>query len=133
MKLSRDVSDSTGDEEPDWLQAGLTPVSPAASTPADEPAPAPGTLPTPTAGDGEDEIPDFLREAGWGEDTGTFQEGASAFDASDESFEEPAIAEGDLPDWVRNLVKMLKVLPTRPMKILKGSESEKDTLQIDFS
>ncbi len=93
------------DEEPDWLKTGLASGSFDASTPTaasqhgDETASAPGSLPIPSAG-GEDEIPEFLRKAGWGENTGTFQEGLGTFDASDET-EEPALAEGDLPDWVK--------------------------------
>ena len=87
------------DEEPDWLKTGLASGSFDASTPADEAASASGSLPAPSAS-GDDEIPEFLRKAGWGEDTGTFQEGLGTFDSSDES-EEPALAEGDLPDWVK--------------------------------
>lgn len=93
------------DEEPDWLKAGLASGSfgasdsTAASPQRDELASVSGSLPVPSAG-GDDEIPEFLRKAGWGEDTGTFQEGLGALDSSDES-EEPALAEGDLPDWVK--------------------------------
>ena len=81
--IGRDEGAVASGEEPDWLKAGLTPESPA--------------TPAPTAG-GEEEIPEFMRAAGWGEDTGTFQEGPGT---SDELSEEPAIAEGDLPDWVK--------------------------------
>ena len=100
--IGRDQSSAGSDEEPDWLKAGLAPESPSVPSWAEEPASVPGTLPTPTANGGEDEIPEFLRAAGWGEDTGTFQEGSGAFDDySDDSHEEPALAEGDLPDWVK--------------------------------
>jgi len=104
--IRRDEDAAASGEEPDWLKAGLTPESLAASTPTalfpqgEGPASASGSLPTPTVG-GEDEIPEFLREAGWGEDTGTFQEGSGTFGVFDETPEEPAIAEGDLPDWVK--------------------------------
>jgi competence ComEA-like helix-hairpin-helix protein len=93
------------DEEPDWLKTSLASGTFDASTPSaaspqgEESASASGSLPVPSAG-GEDEIPEFLRKAGWSEDTGTFQEGSGTFDSSDES-EEPALAEGDLPDWVK--------------------------------
>ena len=74
--IGRDESTAASGEEPDWLKAGLTPESPAAASPqGDELASISGSLPTPTVG-GEDEIPEFLREAGWGEDTGAFQEGS---------------------------------------------------------
>jgi competence ComEA-like helix-hairpin-helix protein len=108
------------DEEPDWLKTGLASGTFGASTPTassphgEDAASVSGGLPVPSAG-GEDEIPDFLRQAGWGEDTGTFQEGPGVFDASDES-EEPALAEGDLPDWVRAMA------PT-------GAGKEESTLQ----
>jgi competence ComEA-like helix-hairpin-helix protein len=93
------------DEEPDWLKSGLASgsfgasASTASSPQGEESASVSGGLPIPSAG-GEDEIPEFLRKAGWGEDTGTFQEGLGVFDSSDES-QEPALAEGDLPDWVK--------------------------------
>lgn len=106
--ISRDQDTAGSDEEPDWLKAALTPETPGAPTstasppPGEEPAPVSDSLPAPTANGGEDEIPEFLREAGWGEDTGTFQEGASPLDDSaGRTTEEPAIAEGDLPDWVK--------------------------------
>ena len=97
---------AAGNEEPDWLRTGLTSASFDASTPTasssqeDEPASAPGGMPVPSAG-GDDEIPEFLRAAGWGEDTGAFQEGLGSFDDSDESSEATPLAEGDLPDWVK--------------------------------
>jgi len=108
-------SEGTGADEPDWLKSGLTDDIPVTSPPVassskeDEPAPVPGSLPIPTE-EGSDidksEIPDFMREAGWGEDTGAFQEGSGTFEASGEaSGETPAepIAEGELPDWVQSM------------------------------
>ena len=92
LGIGRDEGAAPSDEEPDWLKEGLTPQVSPGSFPTDEPAPASG---------GDDEIPDFLRAAGWGEDTGSFKEGPGVYDASDESPEEPAIAAGDLPDWVK--------------------------------
>ena len=79
------------DETPDWLRAGLMDETPAASASTEEPAPVMD----------DSDIPDFLREAGWGESTGSFQEGPGVFDESDESAGEPAIEQGDLPDWVK--------------------------------
>ena len=74
-------------------------------------------MPTPTA-DSKDEIPEFLREAGWGEDTGTFQEGSGTFESSDELSDEPALAEGDLPDWVKAMA------PSNAEIESAGSQSE---------
>jgi len=81
-----------GDEEPDWLRTGLASGSFSASMPTEEPASVSGS---------EDDIPDFLRDAGWGKDSGTIRESAGTFETSDESSEEPALAEGDLPDWIK--------------------------------
>jgi tetratricopeptide (TPR) repeat protein len=100
LGIGRGEETAASDAEPDWLKTDLSSGSFAASGSTEEPASAPGSLPVPSAG-GEDEIPEFLRDAGWGEDTGTFQEGASFLDATDDSSEEPAIVEGDLPDWVK--------------------------------
>jgi len=100
LGIGREEGSAETDEEPDWLKTALTPETTAAPTLTREPASAPGSLPIPTEG-GEDEIPEFLREAGWGESTGAFQEAPGIFDASDDSAEEPALAEGDLPDWVK--------------------------------
>jgi len=92
---------AASDEEPDWLKSAMTSESPGEST-GDEPASASEGLPipTPSAG-GDDDIPEFLRAAGWGEDTGTFQEGNISFDDTDESSEDLPLAEGDLPDWIK--------------------------------
>jgi tetratricopeptide (TPR) repeat protein len=103
LGIGLDEGPAESDEEPDWLKAALAPESTTASgatvsfPQGEEPAAAFGSLPVPT-GEGKDEIPEFLREAGWGESTGAFQEGPGTFD---ESAGEPALAEGDIPDWVR--------------------------------
>ncbi|MGD8402627.1 MAG: helix-hairpin-helix domain-containing protein [Anaerolineales bacterium] len=91
---------AASDEEPDWLKSAMASEALGGST-VDEPASASGGLPIPTPSAEEDDIPDFLREAGWGKDTGTFQEGQVSFDDSDDSSEDLPLAEGDLPDWVK--------------------------------
>ena len=117
--IMRDQGDTGSDGEPDWLKSGLTPESPSASSSEGEPAPVSGSLPTPTANGGGDEIPDFLRAAGWGEDTGTFQEGSETLDdSSEDPSAEPALAEGDLPDWVKAMA------PT-------GGDAESETSQAE--
>lgn len=90
--IERGEKTAAGDEEPDWLKTGLTSGSLNASTPTEEPA---------SVSSSDDEIPAFLREAGWGKDTGAYQEGTGAIETSDESSEEPELAEGDLPDWIK--------------------------------
>jgi len=88
------------DEEPDWLKSAMASESPGGSS-EHEPASASQGLPIPTPSAEEDDIPEFLREAGWGKDTGTFKEGQISFDDSDDSSEGLSLAEGDLPDWVK--------------------------------
>jgi tetratricopeptide (TPR) repeat protein len=92
---------TTADEQPEWLRSSsgdMTPPPLSQATPAsifDTSTPPMGTPSAPA-----DDIPDFMRQAGWGQSTGAFDERESALPA-----EEPAAAEsleqGDLPDWVR--------------------------------
>ncbi len=82
------------DDQPDWLKASLQEEPPLS---APQPEPSTPAFPSSAA---EDDIPDFLRAAGWGASTGAFDESkASVFD------EEPALAEplaqGDLPEWIK--------------------------------
>ena len=48
----------------------------------------------------EEELPDFLRAAGWGAATGAFDESKSAFGEEESKPAEP-IDQGELPEWVR--------------------------------
>ena len=91
LGIGRSDKPAAGDEQPDWLKSAMTD---AASSPGEEPAPASETAA------GDEDIPEFMRAAGWGESTGAFQEGLGTFDDSDEA---PAgdLVEGDLPDWVK--------------------------------
>ncbi|HEX2995794.1 MAG TPA: tetratricopeptide repeat protein, partial [Anaerolineales bacterium] len=87
--------------EPDWLKSGFKePDSQPAAGTLQSPSPfdaAPPSAPAQSA----DQIPDFMRAAGWGESTGTFDESKSAF-ANDEPASPAApIEQGDLPDWVK--------------------------------
>ena len=95
-----DETSAASDEEPDWLRDAMTADVLSASN-EEEPESVSGGLPVPTPSAEEDEIPDFLREAGWGKDTGAFQEGQTSFDDSGDSTEDLSLAEGDLPDWVK--------------------------------
>ncbi|GAB4503682.1 MAG: hypothetical protein Fur0043_06740 [Anaerolineales bacterium] len=84
---------SSGDQ-PDWLRAGLTEEPVSASFPDEGPATPPqGTPPSGSASD----IPDFLREAGWSESSGAFQETPSIA----ETEATPPLAAADLPDWIK--------------------------------
>lgn len=82
-------------EQPDWLRSA-----------ADESAPAPASTfdsfaaaPEPAAP--AEEIPDFLRQAGWGESTGAFDESAAA--SAEEEVPAEGLAKADLPDWIKSM------------------------------
>ncbi len=86
------------DAQPDWLEesSSLEPSSDLSALPfaSEQEASASPAQPA-------DDIPDFLRAAGWGESTGSFNESKAAiFDNEPASSAEP-IAQGDLPDWVK--------------------------------
>jgi tetratricopeptide (TPR) repeat protein len=100
-------SDSTaagrGSNQPKWL-------NPASSMDAGGPfnsQSAPGSeSQNATAGTGsQNDIPDFLRQAGWSDSTGDFQEGTASFANDDDSAAVAAsgAVQGDLPDWVKAL------------------------------
>jgi hypothetical protein len=109
------------DEQPDWLtnvfdepaarsaQTFDSPtIVPGADTAQDKPKAVPAfddALPHPPGTEPAEDIPDFLREAGWGQSTGAFVEGKSAF-KYEEPDTEPPIAKGELPDWVKAMAPL---------------------------
>ncbi len=82
------LASSVSEPEPEWLKSGGVPAPsmPAPAPVAEEPA--------------EESIPDFLRQAGWGESTGAFQENAISLDEP-QSADASAISQADLPDWIK--------------------------------
>jgi tetratricopeptide (TPR) repeat protein len=86
------------EEEPEWLKNTFSETPPLTGQPV-----SPFDAAPPSAGPAEpaEEIPDFLREAGWGQSTGAFDESKSAFAESEPAASDPALAPGDLPDWVK--------------------------------
>jgi tetratricopeptide (TPR) repeat protein len=111
---NRAISPETG-EQPDWSEpasfGGIQSANEAIFG-SPEPTPAFGDIESaPTSIFGatppaeqpsakEEEIPDFLRAAGWGAATGAFDESKSAF-AEEEASPAGSIEQGDLPDWVK--------------------------------
>ncbi len=91
--ISLDDSRSVNDDLPDWM-----------SNSSEEAPLLPASL------DGEPEIepdgiPDFMKEAGWGPSTGSYDESKSAFELDDEDVEletSEAVA-GDIPDWLQQM------------------------------
>lgn len=70
--------------QPDWLSQ-----PPGGSFLEEKPAPVPSA---------DTDIPDFLRQAGWTESSGAFQEGPST-----EIEEEESLAPADIPDWLKSM------------------------------
>ncbi len=89
-------------DQPKWLKSGsLTDTN--SSLKGTAAAVSASQLAMPSSGT-EDDIPDFLRQAGWASSSGEFQEGASSFNAEDNSTASaPPAIQGDLPDWVKAL------------------------------
>jgi tetratricopeptide (TPR) repeat protein len=95
-------------EEPDWLKS---PFSQAASQPPplDSGFPGQGTSMSPFDADPAsakpaepaEDIPDFLRAAGWGQSTGAFDESKPVFSENEPASSGQALAPGELPDWVK--------------------------------
>ncbi len=86
--LATDVTAvASSSSQPTWLKQ---PTVPASSQDQDNEA-------APVA-QAQQPIPDFLRQAGWGESSGAFQESQAA--AADEA-EAASVIQADLPDWVK--------------------------------
>lgn len=105
-------------EQPDWLKGNFsqapsssqpTPVDQRFDTASPPSAPTQGgpvpafDMPSASAKPAEpaDEIPDFLRAAGWGQSTGAFDESKPAFADNEPASAAQPIEQGDLPDWVK--------------------------------
>ena len=100
--------------EPDWLKMGFADSSPAPHASTAQPSVVPplpessspfdlGTSSEPAQPTPAEEIPEFLRAAGWGKSTGEFDESKSMFGDEPESSASPAasLEQSDLPDWVK--------------------------------
>ena len=104
------------DEQPDWLKNVFDEPAARSSQPFDSATLVPGadaaqdkpkvgsafddSMLHPTSAEPAEDIPAFLREAGWGQSTGSFDESKPAF-KYEEPDTEPPIAKGELPDWVK--------------------------------
>ena len=87
------------DEEPEWLKNAFNETPPLAGQPSASPFDA--APPSALSAEPADDIPDFLRAAGWGQSTGAFDESKPAFAESEPASSNEALAPGDLPDWVK--------------------------------
>jgi tetratricopeptide (TPR) repeat protein len=105
---------TSSDEQPAWLKDS-SPETESASQPAPTFAPEQDTVPAPeasTPAQPSDDIPDFLRAAGWGESTGAYDESASSamFDDEPATSAQP-LEEGDMPDWVKAMAPKQEETP----------------------
>ncbi len=110
-------SGSASNEQPDWLKNAPSETTyPSLSQPplgsaqdipdsSSNAFPAFDDLSSSTSQEASDDnIPDFLREAGWGESTGAFDESKLIFQdepEKDSPSEAQPIEEGDMPDWLK--------------------------------
>jgi hypothetical protein len=100
------------EEEPDWLKSTFSETPPLVGQPFD--AAPPSAKPAEPAED----IPDFLRAAGWGQATGAFDESKAAFTESEPAAGQEALTPGDLPDWIKAMA------PEQPAESSPAQEEE---------
>ena len=90
-------------EQPEWLTGGSGETkTPPLVTPTSFGQTQGKSVPTSDSSASADDIPDFLRQAGWGQSTGVFDESKPAFAMEDETLpptQAAPIAAGDMPDW----------------------------------
>jgi tetratricopeptide (TPR) repeat protein len=98
-------SGANRDEQPDWLRNAyadtMPPTSPSPTRPIDQTTGGPVSAfdTSPQSASNED-IPDFLRAAGWGQSTGAFDESKPIFGTDEPAAAQP-IEQGEIPDWVK--------------------------------
>ena len=106
---------SPSSAKPDWLKQ---PAVPASVPIVEESAPIDKE---------QDQIPEFLREAGWGESSGTFQESESAI--ASEAEVAPAV-QADLPDWIKAMAPAeAETPPASPVAATPSAVDVPDWLQ----
>jgi tetratricopeptide (TPR) repeat protein/TusA-related sulfurtransferase len=106
------LEDKDEGKEPEWLREDGN-----APDPKDDPA---------SQSSPEEDIPDFMREAGWGSSSGT-EEPTSFFDSpdsedkSDDSAEE--IEEGEMPDWMKSIAPAAEEIAAAEENDVEGEEA----------
>lgn len=116
--------------QPDWMKTGLDAEPPAfiagtfgrpfASPPATFEAAAPAPAESPPPAPGGESIPEWMRQAGWSESSGAFDESASSL-AGETS--EPQLAKADLPDWVKSMAPAETEPPAPSGESIAGDET----------
>jgi len=114
-EMTQAVSPESGqrtEEQPDWMKGTFNEAS------FDQPQSGAAsrfdmTSPPATPAEPAEDIPDFLRAAGWGESTGSFDESKPIFANDEAASPAQPIEQGDLPDWVKAMAPQQSV-PTLP-------------------
>ena len=93
-------------EQPDWLKNNYAdttpPTSPSLTRPIDQTQRGGSRFRATAGSQTGEEIPDFLRVAGWGQSTGAFDESKSIFgDEQSSAAAAQPIEQGEMPDWVK--------------------------------
>ncbi|MCJ7433194.1 MAG: hypothetical protein MUO77_06865 [Anaerolineales bacterium] len=86
------VPAASSDQQPDWLRSGVS-ASGTDDQSFDQTQDKPASVSQP-----QEDIPDFLRAAGWGESSDAVGEASSAFDSSGAAEE---ISPAELPEWMK--------------------------------
>lgn len=98
--MAGSLSATSSSDEPDWLKAAATPGPQADIFGSSQPA---GSQ---TSQSGE-EIPDFLRAAGWGESSGEPEQPTSIFDSpSPSGGTNEDLVSASIPDWLKGQMPM---------------------------
>jgi tetratricopeptide (TPR) repeat protein len=101
----------SSDQQPDWLKSGISASSTAVKTQGGHAS----------VSQNQEDIPDFLRAAGWSESSGATEEASSTFDASGAAEE---ISPAELPDWMK---AMAPLQPSQSATPLPPAASSKDS------
>jgi hypothetical protein len=91
----------TSDSQPDWLRSSSADSSSTFGSAFDD-----SNLSTPAAGSAsqpDENIPDFLRAAGWGSSTGPEQPYSFGEDDSSAPAADSGLAPADMPDWMKSM------------------------------
>jgi len=91
--MAGSLSATSSSDEPDWLKAAATPDSQPDIFGSSQPV---ASQPSQT---GNEEIPDFLREAGWGESSGEPEQPTSIFDSPSGANDD--LVSASIPDWLK--------------------------------
>jgi len=83
----------SSDQQPDWLKSGMSASGANDDQRFNQTQDKPASVPQP-----QEDIPDFLRAAGWSESSGAVGEASSAFDSSGAAEE---ISPAELPEWMK--------------------------------